>query len=116
MEFIISYLPAFGFLALVFVFIKNKWVVKQDEGDGKMTRIAKNIADGAMSFLKAEYKVLGIFVVAVAILLFFKGNYEAESSGMVAFSFVVGCYLFCISRVYWNESCYKGKRTNNTSR
>ena len=39
-----------------------------------MSRIAKNIADGAMAFLKAEYKVLAIFVVAVAILLYFKGT------------------------------------------
>ena len=90
MEFIIDYLPAFGLLALVFVFFKNKWVVKQEEGDAKMSRIAKNIADGAMSFLKAEYKVLAIFVVAVAVLLFFKGSAEEGSNGMVAVSFIVG--------------------------
>ena len=71
MDLIVKFLPAFGVLALLFVFIKNMWVAKQDEGDEKMARIAKNIADGAMSFLKAEYKVLGIFVVAVAILLYF---------------------------------------------
>ncbi len=90
MEFIVNYLPAFGILALVFVFIKNIWVTKQEEGDAKMSRIAKNIADGAMSFLKAEYKVLAIFVVAVAILLYFKGAAEAGSNGMVAVSFIVG--------------------------
>ncbi|MDB4285023.1 sodium-translocating pyrophosphatase, partial [Flavobacteriaceae bacterium] len=50
----------------------------------------KNIADGAMSFLKAEYKILSIFVVAVAILLFFKGSNEQGSNGMVAVSFIVG--------------------------
>jgi K(+)-stimulated pyrophosphate-energized sodium pump len=77
-------------LALGFVFWKNAWVSKQDDGDDKMKRIAKNISDGAMSFLKAEYKVLSVFVVAVAILLFFKGSSEANSSGMVALSFVVG--------------------------
>lgn len=55
-----------------------------------MARIAKNIADGAMSFLKAEYKILSIFVVAVAILLYFKGTYEEGSNGMVAVSFIVG--------------------------
>ena len=55
-----------------------------------MARIAKNIADGAMSFLKAEYKILSIFVVAVAILLFFKGSNEQGSNGMVAVSFIVG--------------------------
>ena len=97
MELIVNYLPLFGVLALVFVFLKNRWVSKQDEGNEKMSRIAKNIADGAMSFLKAEYKLLVIFVLAVAILLFFKGNAEyGEESGlhishwMVAISFVVG--------------------------
>ncbi|MGW9685383.1 sodium-translocating pyrophosphatase [Flagellimonas sp. 2504JD1-5] len=90
MELIVNYLPVFGVLALVFVFIKNMWVGKQDEGDAKMARIAKNIADGAMSFLKAEYKILSIFVIAVAALLYFKGSSETGSNGMVAVSFVVG--------------------------
>ena len=90
MELIIKSLPAFGILALLFVFLKNNWVAKQEVGSEKMARIAKNIADGAMSFLKAEYKILSIFVVAVAILLFFKGSNEEGSNGMVAVSFVVG--------------------------
>jgi K(+)-stimulated pyrophosphate-energized sodium pump len=90
MELIVNILPAFGVLALLFVLIKNIWVSKQEVGDAKMARIAKNIADGAMSFLKAEYKILSIFVVAVAILLYFKGNSEEGSNGMVAVSFIVG--------------------------
>ncbi|MET2986328.1 sodium-translocating pyrophosphatase [Aureibaculum conchae] len=90
MEYIVNYLPAFGVLALLFVLIKNVWVSKQDAGDAKMTKIAKNIAVGAMSFLKAEYKVLAVFVAAVAVLLFFKGNNEVGSNGMVAVSFIVG--------------------------
>lgn len=90
MELIVNYLPLFGVVALVFVFIKNAWVTKQEAGDAKMSRIAKSIADGAMSFLKAEYKILAIFVIAVAILLYFKGAYETGSNGMVAFSFVIG--------------------------
>ena len=90
MELIIKLLPAFGILALIFVFFKNNWVAKQEVGNEKMARIAKNIADGAMSFLKAEYKILSIFVVAVAILLYFKGSNEVGSNGMVAVSFIVG--------------------------
>ena len=68
MEIIITYLPLFGIIALAFVFWKNSWVSKQDEGDDKMKKIAKHIADGAMSFLKAEYKLLTIFVITVAVL------------------------------------------------
>ena len=90
MELLIKGLPAFGILALLFVFIKSAWVSKQDEGSDKMKRIAKNIADGAMSFLKAEYKILAIFVVAVAVLLYFKGSNEEGSNGVVAVSFIIG--------------------------
>ena len=90
MDLVIQLLPAFGIVALLFVFIKNSWVAKQEVGDAKMARIAKNIAEGAMSFLKAEYKILSIFVVAVAVLLYFKGSGETGSHGTVAVSFVVG--------------------------
>jgi len=96
MEMIIKFLPFFGILALAFVFWKNAWVAKQDAGEEKMKRIAKNIADGAMSFLKAEYKILSVFVFVVAILLYFKGESDINqeglhiSSGMVAVSFIVG--------------------------
>lgn len=90
MELFIKFLPAFGVLALIFVFIKNIWVSKQNVGNEKMANIARHIAEGAMSFLKAEYKILSIFVVAVAILLFFKGSSEEGSNGMVAVSFIVG--------------------------
>ena len=95
LEGLINYLPAFGVIALLFVFYKNSWVSKQDPGNEKMQVVAEHIAKGAMAFLKAEYKILSIFVVAVAILLFFKGRYEAAQevvtgNSMIALSFVVG--------------------------
>ena len=90
MDLIITLLPLFGVLGLLFVFVKNIWITKQEVGNEKMARIAKSIAEGAMSFLKAEYKILGVFVVAVAILLYINGSSEAGSNGMVAVSFVVG--------------------------
>ncbi len=90
MDLIVKFLPAFGILGLLYVLVKNVWVSKQEVGDDKMARIAKNIADGAMSFLKAEYKILSIFVICVAVLLFFKGSNEVGSNGMVAVSFIVG--------------------------
>lgn len=90
MEALVPYLWAFGILGLLFVLVKNSWVSKQAVGNEKMAGIAKNIADGAMSFLKAEYKILSVFVVAVAVLLYFKGQSEAGSNGMVAVSFIIG--------------------------
>ena len=76
-----NYLPAFGIIALLFVFYKNSWVSKQDPGNEKMQFIAANIAKGAMAFLKAEYKILSIFVVAVAILLFLMCKHLVEETG-----------------------------------
>lgn len=85
---IVYLIPVLGVVALLYTFWKSSWVTKQDVGSDKMARIAKNIADGAMAFLKAEYKVLGIFVVVVAIVLGLTAN--EDSSPMVAVSFIIG--------------------------
>lgn len=117
MELIIQFLPAFGVLGLLFVFIKNSWVSKQDVGNEKMARIAKNIADGAMSFLKAEYKILSIFVIAVAVLLFFKGQAETGSNGMVAVSFIVGAICSALAGFIGMRVATKANvRTTNAAR
>ena len=117
MEMIVNYLPLFGILALGFVFWKNAWVAKQDEGEEKMSRIAKNIADGAMSFLKAEYKILAVFVVAVAVLLFFKGSSEVGSNGMVAVSFIVGAICSALAGFIGMKAATKANvRTTNAAR
>jgi len=117
MELIVSYLPLFGVLALAFVFIKNAWVGKQEVGNEKMAKIAKHIADGAMSFLKAEYKILSIFVIAVAILLYFKGTSEAGSHGMVAVSFIIGAICSALAGFIGMKVATKANvRTTNAAR
>ncbi len=87
---IVYLLPVAGLVALLFTFVRSSWVSKQEVGTTNMGTIAKNIADGAMAFLRAEYRVLGIFVVAVAILLAIKGSTEAASNYWVALSFITG--------------------------
>lgn len=117
MELIVKFLPVFGVLGLLYVFIKNAWVSKQEVGDDKMARIAKNIADGAMSFLKAEYKILSIFVIAVAVLLYFKGSSEAGSNGMVAVSFIVGAICSALAGFIGMKVATKANvRTTNAAR
>ena len=78
-----------GIIAMVFVFIKEKWVSNQPVGNDKMRIIAKNIADGAMSFLKAEYKILFFFVLIVGSLLTYVGTTQ-DSGAYLGFSFLVG--------------------------
>ena len=79
-----------GLLALLFALWRSIWVNKQDGGNEKMQEIGQAVREGAMAFLSREYKVLSVFVVAVAILLFF-GN-RAYGSEMVAVSFIVGAF------------------------
>ncbi|MEL6589357.1 MAG: sodium-translocating pyrophosphatase [Bacteroidota bacterium] len=90
MENLLYILPVAGLVGLLYTFIRSQWVAKQEVGDARMERIANNIAEGAMAFLKAEYRVLAIFVLAVAALLAFKGSVEEQSNFWVALSFIVG--------------------------
>ena len=117
MKFIIDFLPVFGLLGLVFVFVKNNWIAKQEVGNEKMAKIAENIAKGAMSFLKAEYRILSIFVVCLAILLYFKGSNEEGSHGMVALSFVVGAICSALAGFIGMHVATKANvRTTNAAR
>ena len=77
-----------GIIAMVFVFIKDKWVSNQEAGNEKMKIIADNISAGAMSFLKAEYSILFFFVIVVGGLLTYVGI--QQSSPLLGLSFLVG--------------------------
>jgi K(+)-stimulated pyrophosphate-energized sodium pump len=117
MDSLIYAMPAMGIVALLYVAWKSAWVSKQEVGTEKMVKIADNIAVGAMSFLKAEYKVLAIFVVAVAILLAFKGASEANSSPLVAFSFIMGAVCSALAGYLGMKVATKANvRTTNAAR
>ena len=117
MEIIVKFLPAFGIIGLIFVLVKNNWVNKQEVGNEKMATIAKNISSGAMSFLKAEYRILFIFVVCLAILLYIKGSNEEGSHGMVALSFIVGAICSALAGFIGMRVATKANvRTTNAAR
>ena len=86
----IIYVLVAGLLALIFSFWKTSWIEKQDQGTKKMVVIGTSIADGAMAFLRAEYRVLSVFVIAVAIILGVANKNNPESSVLIAFSFLIG--------------------------
>ncbi|TAE85708.1 MAG: sodium-translocating pyrophosphatase [Bacteroidetes bacterium] len=96
MENVIYLIPALGLIGLLVMAIKSAWVSKQDAGDAKMTELAGYIADGAMAFLKAEWKVLSIFVAFAAALLAYSGTIhevngkEIHSSWIISISFIIG--------------------------
>ncbi len=94
---IVYLIPAAGLLSIIVMIIKRAWVVKQDSGEEKMNTIAKHIADGAMAFLKAEWKVMSYFVVITALLLGYTGYVAEDSSPMIALAFIIGAFLSALS-------------------
>lgn len=113
---LIYIIPLFGVLALLYTVWKSSWVSKQEIGTDRMARIARNIADGAMAFLKAEYRVLAVFVIAVAILLGLSGNTEG-SSPLVAMSFVLGAICSALAGFIGMRVATKANvRTTNAAR
>jgi K(+)-stimulated pyrophosphate-energized sodium pump len=97
MKLIFFLIPVFGLLALAYTFWRSAWVAKQDPGNEKMQRIADAIAVGAMAFLRAEYKVLAIFVGSIALLLLAGGFASENSHPMVAVSFVGGAFCSALA-------------------
>jgi K(+)-stimulated pyrophosphate-energized sodium pump len=91
--------PIAALVALCYAFIKANWVGKQDPGDDRMQMIARWVADGALAFLKTEYKYLGIFVICVAILLGVSNAGLEDSNAFIALSFILGA--ICSGSAGW---------------
>ncbi|MBL7718101.1 MAG: sodium-translocating pyrophosphatase [Flavipsychrobacter sp.] len=109
--------PAFGVLALLYTIVKGAWVSKQDAGNDRMKEISKYIAEGAMAFLKAEYKILTYFVIIAGILLAVMGNANEKSSPMIAGAFVIGAVFSALAGFIGMRIATKANvRTANAAR
>jgi len=97
MENIIYLIPAFGVIALFYTAIKSAWVSRQDAGDEKMSTIARYIAEGAMAFLKAEYKVLTYFVVIACLFLGYLGTVGENSHPLIVVAFIIGAVFSALA-------------------
>ena len=93
---IVYLVPAFGLVGLLYTAWKFNWVSKQGAGNEKMQELAGYIADGAIAFLKAEWKILTYFAIPTAILLAWLGSQEGtpenpiHSSPLIAVAFLIG--------------------------
>lgn len=85
-------IPLLGIVGILVMLYKSAWVIKQDAGDENMKTLAGYIADGAMAFLKAEWKVLGYFAIIAAIILAYSGTLVETSSWVIAISFLIGAF------------------------
>lgn len=93
---LINLIPVFGLIGILVMLFQSAWVTRQDAGDKTMSELAGHIADGAMAFLKAEWKVLSYFVVIAGILLAWSGTLKGSpdnpihSSPIIAIAFLIG--------------------------
>jgi K(+)-stimulated pyrophosphate-energized sodium pump len=117
MKILFYLIPVFGLLALAYTFWRAAWVARQDPGNEKMQRIADAIAVGAMAFLRAEYKVLAVFVGSIALLLLAGGFASQNSHPMVAVSFVCGAFCSALAGFIGMRVATKANvRTTNAAR
>ena len=82
--------PALGLLALLYTWVRAGWVARQDAGTEHMRTIAGYIADGAIAFLKAEYKVLALFALIASVFLGYLGFTGDKSSPVIVIAFLIG--------------------------
>src|SRR6476620_1990620 len=97
MDKLIYAVPAMGIIGLLYTFIKFNWVSKQDPGIPRMKEIAHYIQEGAMAFLRAEYKILTYFVIIGALLLGVMGYSNANSHWSIALAFITGAVMSALA-------------------
>ena len=116
-ENLIYLVPAMGVLGLIVMFIKSSWISKQDAGDEKMVTLSNHIAKGAMAFLVAEWKVLGIFSVIAASLLAWSGTLVETSTPFIAVSFIIGAVFSALAGYFGMNIATKANvRTTQAAR
>jgi K(+)-stimulated pyrophosphate-energized sodium pump len=98
MNAIMIYVPiAMAIIGLIFMAIKRSWVLKQDAGDGKMKEISDYIYEGALAFLKAEYRLLAIFVVLASILLAGISFIVPTTHILIVVAFIFGAFFSALA-------------------
>ncbi len=93
MDKLIYLVPIMGLIGLLYTIVKFRWVAKQDAGTDRMKEISQYIAEGAMAFLKAEWKILGYFVAIVGVLLAVMATANPHSHWSISIAFVAGAVL-----------------------
>jgi K(+)-stimulated pyrophosphate-energized sodium pump len=89
--------PALGVLALLYTWVRAGWVSRQDAGDERMRTIAGYIADGAIAFLRAEYRVLALFGLLAGAFLFYLGSTGEKSSPVIVIAFLIGAVFSALA-------------------
>ena len=97
MENMLLLVPVFGIVGLIYMFVLRNWVVKQDSGSEKMTKLAAYIKEGALAFLNAEYRILAIFVVVAGALLGIVSSIVETTHWFIVVAFVIGAVFSAVA-------------------
>ena len=89
--------PIFGIVGLIYMFVLRNWVVKQDSGSEKMSKLAAYIKEGALAFLNAEYRILAIFVVIAGALLGVVSSIVDTTHWFIVVAFVIGAVFSAVA-------------------
>ena len=90
MNTIVYAIPILGLLGLCFTLIKSRWILRQSPGSEAMQRLSRFISQGALAFLKAQWRVLSYFVILAALLLAYLGYSTPGSHILIAVAFIIG--------------------------
>ncbi len=98
MESMMIYVPIImAIIGLLFMWMKRSWVLKQDPGDGKMKEISDYIYEGALAFLKAEYRLLTFFVIGASIVLAGVSQFVETTSILIVIAFIFGAFFSALA-------------------
>ncbi|MDR5589485.1 sodium-translocating pyrophosphatase [Christiangramia sp. SM2212] len=98
MEAIMIYMPAvLAVIGLIYMWVKRSWVMKQDSGDGKMKEISSHIYEGALAFLKAEYKLLTLFVIGASVALAAIAYFVPTTHYLIIVAFIFGAFFSALA-------------------
>ena len=98
MESIAIYLPIIlSVIGLIYMLIKKAWVMKQDAGDGKMKEISDHIYEGALAFLKAEYRLLTFFVLGASAVLAGVAYMVPTTGYLIIVAFIIGAIFSALA-------------------
>ncbi|MGB2445861.1 MAG: sodium/proton-translocating pyrophosphatase, partial [Schleiferiaceae bacterium] len=97
MENLLYVVPILGLVGLAYMFVLRSWVIKQDTGTEKMSKLASYVKEGAMAFLNAEYRILAVFVVIAGILLGIISSVVETTHWFIVVAFVIGAVFSAVA-------------------
>jgi len=108
--------PLSSILALFFAYWFFKQMMKEDEGNNLMRKIAKHVREGAMAYIRQQYKVVAIFFVVLAVILGVLA-YVGLQNGWVPFAFLTGGFFSALAGYFGMKTAtYAAARTTNAAR